>query len=70
MSVRAFGCEVTDDDRKRRFFTDGKNLLDTVLNPLTAVMFVRANGAVWWSKENAVKLSNFTGNFSFHLDIA
>ena len=69
MSVRAFGCEVTYDDRKRRFFTDGKNLLDIVLNLLTAGMFVRANGAVWWSKENTVKLSGFTGGFGFHLSI-
>lgn len=46
MSIRAFKKQVTDYDHKKNYFADGKNLLDILLNIMTIVVFLRANGAV------------------------
>lgn len=46
MSIRAFKYELTDDDLKRDYFKDWKNILDILLNIITVIFFIKTNGTV------------------------
>lgn len=49
MSARAYKLAVTDIDRKRNYLSDGRNILDIVLNLTAVFSFLRCSAAVNFS---------------------